>query len=155
MFSRSSMFFVLIAFTGVAKTSSCLDDSKLTFLLRSVMPVGLNRFAADTVLRSKHGEEGGNGKTSGSSAGRRIKVDAVLVGVLPILSKSGVRLCLKALRWPPPRRPVEGTIEGRLEGGMISSVLIRGVSIILDLLEANTSLKRTFAGVAFTTGVPK
>lgn len=91
-FSISTIFFVLIAFTGVAMISSSRDEPKLTFLFLSVMPPGLNRSAAETVLRSTIGEEGGKGKTSISFAGRRMKLVPTFVGVLPILSKSGVGL---------------------------------------------------------------
>lgn len=45
-------------------------------------------------------------------------------------------------------------MDGRLEGGITSSVLIMGV-LVMSGFDANISLKRAFAGVAFTTDAPK
>lgn len=75
------------------------------------------------------------------------------MGVLSIRSITGDGLKRNAsLRLP--RKPVEGIIDGMLEGGMTSSVLISGTSATDSDFAANTSLNRLFAGVAFTIDVP-
>lgn len=95
------------------------------------------------------GDEGG---IAGSSlAGRRKKFDCVdvLTGVPPTSSTAGDMLLMKASLWPA-RGPVDGTKCPTLEGGMRSSMLSRGRSASVSDLAAKTSLKRLFAGVAFT-----